>query len=155
MFLLRPYVKQFLSELKNFYEILIFTTGTKEYCDRVLQLLDLDNNLIKYRLYKHHINLKYINTSVKDLSLLGRDLNKTIIIDNLEENFRLQPDNGLPIITWKGDINDYSLKYLAKILKNIVIKKVSDVRRIVKKIKAKIKSEKNPSYSKVNINDLF
>ena len=155
MFLLRPYVKQFLSELNNFYEIVIFTTGTKEYCDRVLQLLDLDNNLIKYRLYKHHINLKYINTSVKDLSLLGRDLNKTIIIDNLEENFRLQPDNGLPIITWKGDINDYSLKYLAKILKNIVIKKVSDVRRIIKKIKAQIKSEKNPSYSKVNINDLF
>ena len=155
MFLLRPYVKQFLGELNNYYEIEIFTTGTKEYCDRVLQLLDLDNNLIKYRLYKHHIALKDINISVKDLSLLGRDLSKTIIVDNLEENFRLQPDNGLPIITWKGDIHDYSLKYLTQILKSIVINKAPDVRKIVKKIKKQIKSEKNPSYSKVNINTLF
>ena len=155
MFLLRPYAKQFLKELNKYYEIAIFTTGTKEYCDRVLQLLDLDNNLIKYRLYKHHIALKDIKISVKDLSLLGRDLSKTIIIDNLEGNFRLQPDNGLPIITWKGDINDFSLKYLTPILKNIVINKVSDVRKVIKKIKLQIKSEKNPSYSKINPNNIF
>ena len=155
MFLLRPYAKQFLQELNKYYEISIFTTGTKEYCDRILQLLDLDNNLIKYRLYKHHIALKDIKISVKDLSLLGRDLSKTIIIDNLEENFRLQPDNGLPIITWKGDINDFSLKYLTVILKNIVINKVPDVRKIIKKIKSQIKSDKNPSYSKVNPNSFF
>ena len=155
MFLLRPYAKQFLKELNKYYEIAIFTTGTKEYCDRVLQLLDLDNNLIKYRLYKHHIALKDIKISVKDLSLLGRDLSKTIIIDNLEGNFRLQPDNGLPIITWKGDINDFSLKYLTPILKNIVINKVPDVRKVIKKIKLQIKSEKNPSYSKINPNNIF
>ena len=77
--------------------------------------MDLDNNLIKYRLYKHLIALKD-KISVIDLSLLGRDLSKTIIIDNLEGNFRLQADNGLPIITWKGDINDFSLKYLTPIL---------------------------------------
>jgi CTD small phosphatase-like protein 2 len=155
MFLLRPYVKQFLRELNNYYEIVIFTTGTKEYCDRVLQMLDLDNNLIKYRLYKHHIALKDINVSVKDLTLLGRDLSKTIIVDNLEGNFRRQPDNGLPIITWKGDINDFSLKFLTNILKNIVINKVPDVRKIIKKIKLQIKSEKNPSYSKVNPDYIF
>ena len=155
MFLLRPYAKQFLKELNKYYEITIFTTGTKEYCDRVLQLLDLDNNLIKYRLYKHHIALKDINVSVKDLTLLGRDLSKTIIVDNLEGNFRRQPDHGLPIITWKGDINDFSLKYLTNILKSIVINKVPDVRKIIKKIKTQIKSENNPSYSKVNINNLF
>ena len=155
MFLLRPYAKQFLQELNEYYEIAIFTTGTKEYCDRVLQLLDLDNDLIKYRLYKHHIALKDANISVKDLSLLGRDLSKTIIVDNLDGNFRLQPNNGLPIITWKGDINDYSLKYIARILKNIVINKVSDVRKIIKKIKTQIKSEKNPIYSKINLSEIF
>ena len=155
MFLLRPYTKKFLQELNEYYEIAIFTTGTKEYCDRVLQLLDLNNDLIKYRLYKHHIALKDANISVKDLSLLGRDLSKTIIVDNLDGNFRLQPNNGLPIITWKGDINDYSLKYLATILKNIVINKVPDVRKIIKKIKAQIKSEKNPIYSKINLSEIF
>jgi Dullard-like phosphatase family protein len=155
MFLLRPYTKKFLQELNEYYEIAIFTTGTKEYCDRVLQLLDLNNDLIKYRLYKHHIALKDANISVKDLSLLGRDLSKTIIVDNLDGNFRLQPNNGLPIITWKGDINDYSLKYLATILKNIVINKVPDVRKIIKKIKTQIKSEKNPIYSKVNLSEIF
>ena len=36
MFLLRPYEKQFLKELNKYYEIANFTTGIKEYCDKVL-----------------------------------------------------------------------------------------------------------------------
>jgi TFIIF-interacting CTD phosphatases, including NLI-interacting factor len=40
---------------------------------------------------------------VKDLGNLGRDLSKTIIVDNLAENFALQPDNGIFIKTWLND----------------------------------------------------
>jgi len=43
---------------------------------------------------------------VKDLSLLGRDINKTIIIDNISDNFILQPDNGIFISTWYDDMRD-------------------------------------------------
>ena len=40
---------------------------------------------------------------IKDLSMLGRPLNKTLIVDNIGTNFRLQPDNGIQILSWYHD----------------------------------------------------
>ena len=37
---------------------------------------------------------------------LGRDLSKVVIIDNLEENYINQYNNGLLSLTWKDDIFD-------------------------------------------------
>ena len=155
IFLIRPYAKYFLEELNNlFYEIVIFTAGTKEYCDKILDILDLNNNLIKYRLYRSHLSLRNINNDVKDLSLLGRNLNKIIIIDNLPENYKLQEDNGLPINSWFGDINDSSLKNLLTIMKFISEKNVKDVREVVRNIKTQFKNKKikDYDYGKIDIN---
>jgi TFIIF-interacting CTD phosphatase-like protein len=54
---------------------------------------------------------------VKDLSKLGRPLNKTIIVDNVAENFSLQPDNGIFIKSWFEDPSDTALLELAPLLK--------------------------------------
>ncbi len=40
-----------------------------------------------------------------------------MIIDNLPENFKLQPNNGFGIRTWNEDIKDTQLYDLGKILK--------------------------------------
>ena len=40
--------------------------------------------------------------NIKDLSKLGRDMDKFIVIDNNEENYQLQPNNGLNIVILKG-----------------------------------------------------
>jgi Dullard-like phosphatase family protein len=144
MFLLRPFIFEFFEELKNLYEIIIFTNGTKEYCDRILELIDPNHCYIKYRLYRKHSILKNKNIYLKDLSLLGRDIDKIIIVDNLEQNYELQKDNGIPITSWKGDINDTALKNLIPILKLIVQKKVDDVRKIIVKMKnSSIKQNEN------------
>ena len=37
-------------------------------------------------------------TFCKDLSKIGRDLSRTIIVDNLADNYKLQPNNGIPIL---------------------------------------------------------
>jgi len=144
----------FLEKLNNlFFEIVIFSAGTKEYCDKVLDILDLNNNLIKYRLHRSHLSLRNINNDVKDLSLLGRDLSKVIMIDNFSENYKLQQDNGLPINSWTGDASDTSLRDLIPIMNYIVENNVEDVRHIVKKIKSQLnnfsKSEFN--YEKINL----
>jgi CTD small phosphatase-like protein 2 len=65
---------------------------------------------------------------VKDLSLLGRDIRKTIIIDNISDNFILQPENGIFISTWYDDMNDRFLDEITPLLKEIAEKKVVDVR---------------------------
>jgi len=54
---------------------------------------------------------------IRDLSLLGRNLSKIIMIDNLADNFRLQPNNGLPIKTWNDEIKDNQLFDYLKLLK--------------------------------------
>jgi len=151
IFLVRPFAKLFLQELNNlFYEIVIFTAGTKEYCDKILDILDINNNLIKYRLYRSHLSLRNKDDDVKDLSLLGRNLNKIIMIDNLPKNYKLQEDNGLPINSWTGDINDTSLKDLLIIMKYIAEKNVKDVRDIIRAIKIQFNNN-DYNYSKIKL----
>lgn len=57
---------------------------------------------------------------MKDLSKLGRDISKTIIIDNLSENFMAQPDNGIHIKGFYHDMGDRELDKLAPFLKSLV-----------------------------------
>lgn len=86
-FLVRPGCVQFIELMAQYYEIVIFTAALQEYADQVVDQIDVGNN-IKYRLYRQHTsqNGPFL---VKDLSLLGRDLNRTIIIDNISDNFIL------------------------------------------------------------------
>lgn len=82
------------------------------------------DHFIKHRLYRQHtsiygmsfvkVNINIIK--IKDLSKLGRDLKKTIIIDNLPDNFKLQVNNGFFIKTWNEDIKDSQLHDLQKLL---------------------------------------
>ena len=152
VFFVRPYCFDFFEELNDLYEIIIFTEGTIEYDDLILNLLDLDNIFIKYRLYSHHMNSLGLDNYYKDLNTIGRDLSKVIIIDNLKENFKMHPYNGILIKSWINDINDLELRDLSKILKDIVTLKVNDVRPVIRKINDEIKIRKNEKRPYENIN---
>jgi CTD small phosphatase-like protein 2 len=86
---------------------------------------------------------------VKDISKLGRNLDKTIIIDNVWENFQLQPENGIFIKTWINDMTDTSLIDLMPLLKDFVVKKVPDIRKTLRKfrdtmVRLIVKGDNNP-----------
>ena len=121
---------QFIETMAQYYEIVIFTAALQEYADQVIDQIDVGNN-IKYRLYRQHTsqNGPFL---VKDLSLLGRDINKTIIIDNISDNFILQPDNGIFISTWYDDMKDRFLDEITPLLREIVERRVPDVRRALR-----------------------
>lgn len=156
IFLIRPYAREFLAELnKNNFEIVVFTAGTKDYCDKILDLLDIENNFIKYRLYRSHLTLRNMDDGVKDLTLLGRELNKVVIVDNIAENYKLQENNGLPIKPWRGEIEDMSLKYLLKILKFIGKNDINDIRKVVKKIKKIFNEIGEVNYAKIDVDSLL
>lgn len=110
---------KFLKEMAKHYEIVIFTAGLKDYADWILNQIDQRNYLIQHRLYRESCTYSK-GVNLKDLNGLGRNLAKTIIIDNLAQNFYLQPDNGILIGTWLSDPKDTELSKLEPILKSVV-----------------------------------
>ena len=133
----RPYADYFLTEMGKYFEIVIFTAAAEDYADIVLDGLD-KNNSIDYKLYRKHT--EQINgVFIKDLSKLGRDINKVVIIDNNKDNFSLQPENGLHICSFIGDQNDDELYLLCDDLMKIVKGNKKDLRPAVKEIDAIMK----------------
>ncbi|KRX01508.1 HAD-like domain [Pseudocohnilembus persalinus] len=133
---IRPFAKEFLSKMSEQFEIIIFTAGMPEYANWVLDQLDTEKK-IDYRLFRQH-TIRKARCYVKDLSRLGRDLSKCIIIDNLEQNFQLQKQNGIFVKSWYGDDNnDTVLKELMPYLQKIHTQNCSDVFSIVKQIQDK------------------
>lgn len=84
-FLIRPFAYEFLEEMAQYYEVMIFTAATQEYADWILNLIDRKKS-IKHRFYRRHTVPDGMNF-VKDLSRIGRNLAKMIIVDNVAENF--------------------------------------------------------------------
>ena len=136
-FLIRPGCMNFLIEMSKIFEIGIFTAAMQEYADNILDRLDPNKILIKYRLYRNHCSLSGLGFT-KDLSKLGRDLSKVIIIDNLTDNFKLQVNNGIMCKTWLEEMKDNQLEDIGNFLKNLISRNPSDVRPIIKKVKEEI-----------------
>ena len=117
---IRPGVKQFLTTLGKYYELVAFTSASKNYADQILNVIDPDG-IIKFRLYRESC-MVFNGTFVKDLSKLGRDLRKVIIVDNSPSCYMLQPYNALPIQEWTGSLQDKELQrildYLVTIYKS-------------------------------------
>ena len=129
----RPYADFFLNEMAKYFELVIFTAAAEDYADIVLNELD-KNKVINYKLYRKHT--EQINgVFIKDLSKLGRDLSKILIVDNNKDNFSLQPENGLHICSFIGDQNDDELYNLSNDLMKIVECKKNDIRPVIKEIK--------------------
>lgn len=119
--------------MSQYYEIVIFTAAMQDYADWVIDQIDPEG-YIKYRLYRQHA-LPCGSIYIKDLSRIGRDISKMIIVDNVPENFQLQPDNGIFITSWFDDANDTALNELTPILCEIVKKNVPDVRIALKTLR--------------------
>ena len=52
------------------------------------------------------------NVFTKDLRIFGRDLSQIAIVDNKVLSFRLQLNNGIPIIDFFDDPNDQELIHM-------------------------------------------
>ncbi len=149
--LLRPNVQAFLTGLAPHFEIVVFTAAIQkvrlahQYADCILDRLD-PGKCVKHRLYRQHT--KQLNgIFIKDLSLLGRDIRKVLIIDNNAENFQLQPENGICIKSWFGEQEDLALTIIFPVLKStpgspeLKLFEVEDVRSALRGIKEKIREE--------------
>jgi Dullard-like phosphatase family protein len=115
----RPGLEDFLKRMHGLgWEINVFTAATQDYADWMIDLVDPDR-YVTNRLYRQHA-LPWGPIFVKDLSRLGRDMDRTLIIDNVQENFMLQPDQGIFIFPWYDDPADNALFALTPLLEEII-----------------------------------
>ena len=140
LLLFRPGIFEFLETLGNYYEIIIFTDAAQDYVDLLINIIENNKIYFDYRLYRQHTIL-IDNEYVKDLTRIGRPINKIIIVDNIPQNFRLQKENGINIKSfWGDDPYDTALIDLMPILVNIA-KEGGDVRDGLRKYRYEIENK--------------
>ena len=123
---LRPGLFWFLSKVKPFYELITFTSASREYAQPIINEIELKNKYFDYTFFREHSVISG-NDFVKDISRIGRDMKRIIIVDNMEQNFRLNKNNGIKIKAFYGDQNDKVLYELSKILVMIVKQGFNDL----------------------------
>ena len=134
---IRPGVFQFINEIKEYYEIILFSEADKNYIDLIIDAVGDNKYLYDYILCRDYVTIVGQNF-VKELSKIGRPLDRIIIIDNMPQNFSFNKENGIYIKSFWGEENDdKAFIDLIPILVNIA-RSGKDVRKELVKYKEKI-----------------
>ena len=106
-FVRRPHLETFLRAVAGpggFDEVAVFTAGTREYAEPILDTLDPENRFFGRRYYRDSCSVTPGGLLVKDLRILGeRDLADVLLLDNTPSAYAWQPQCGVPIPSFMGD----------------------------------------------------
>ncbi|OMJ78128.1 hypothetical protein SteCoe_22147 [Stentor coeruleus] len=128
--LIRPGAEDFLINMGKLFEVVIFTASLKAYADPVIDFID-KHHVVKSRLFRNDC-INSNGSYIKNLSLLGRDLKKVIIVDNSPMSYSMHPYNALAITSWFDDKNDIKLQEVHKILE--ILDQVDDVTEVLRRL---------------------
>ena len=129
---IRNGVNEFLKEVNKYFDVGIFTASVKEYADAVINFLDPDNKLIKFRLYRNNCINFNDSFTIKDLRIFKNvNMKKIVLIDNSMYSFAAQINNGILINSFFNDKNDTDLNNALEYLINFILP-ADDVREVNK-----------------------
>ncbi|KAJ0032705.1 hypothetical protein NQD34_002786 [Periophthalmus magnuspinnatus] len=129
---LRPFVREFLQAVSKSYELFIYTCAKREYAENILDILDPHKKLFRHRLYQDDCSC-VLGHYIKDLSILGRDLSKTVVLDNAPHTYPHHLMNTIPIKSWSGQTEDRELQRLIPYMDKLC--SAEDFREVLKKRK--------------------
>ncbi|CAK7268914.1 hypothetical protein SEPCBS57363_003334 [Sporothrix epigloea] len=125
----RPGVDEFMKRVGELYEVVVFTASVSKYGNPLLDQLDI-HNVVHHRLFRESC-FNHQGNYVKDLSMVGRDLKETIIIDNSPTSYIFHPQHAVPISSWFSDAHDNELLDLIPVLEDLAGPTVQDVSMVL------------------------
>lgn len=125
----RPHVDEFLQRVGQLYECVLFTASLAKYADPVADLLD-KWGVFRCRLFRESC-VFHRGNYIKDLSRLGRKLERIVIVDNSPASYIFHQDNAIPVSSWFDDMSDTELLDVLPLLDRI--SQEEDVYKILKK----------------------
>ena len=106
----RPFLFDFLHEIKNYFDLAIFTASSKGYADAIINYIDPKNEFFKFRLYRDACIPIHKYLYIKDLRIIKNyNPKKIILMDNSLYSFINQPSNGMLIYSFYSNHKDNQL----------------------------------------------
>ncbi|CAI0415855.1 unnamed protein product [Linum tenue] len=97
----RPGLHDFLKQLSEFADLVLFTAGLEGYARPLVDIIDKEN-LFSLRLYRPSTISTEYREHVKDLTCISNDACRVVIVDNNPFSFLLQPLNGIPCVPFSA-----------------------------------------------------
>ncbi|CAN1134398.1 Carboxy-terminal domain RNA polymerase II polypeptide A small phosphatase 1 [Linum perenne] len=98
----RPGLEEFLTQLAEFANLVLFTAGLEGYARPLVDKIDSEGRFC-LRLYRPSTVSTEYREHVKDLLLVSKDMRRTVIVDNNPYSFLLQPLNGIPCMPFSAN----------------------------------------------------
>ena len=128
----RPGVDKFLTEMAQYYEIVIYSPSIDGLAEEVVNKLD-KNGCVMHRLYREACHYKK-GIYLKDLEKLNRNTNRIVYIDDDDVAAALNPENHIKIKPYDdpNDRNDNALERITPFLIEIAKEGYSNVPLLLK-----------------------
>ncbi|CCW70094.1 unnamed protein product [Phytomonas sp. Hart1] len=121
----RPGMEQLMAFLAEHCEAVVWTSSVHLYADAVIDQID-PCDAIRHTVYRHS---RWFNgqSATKELQLLGRDLESTIIIENTPDCLLGYEQNGIIVEDYEGgELEDTTLTRLLGFLQDLVARRAAD-----------------------------
>ena len=136
---LRPGLIQFLKEMKQFYELILYSENNFDYISSILKNFEDDENkYFENILSNYKININP-DGSIDNLDLLGRNINNIIFIDDIKNTTKFNNNSIIYLKSFYGNekYNKNLMYNLIDILKKIRLdaEEYEDIKTVLEKYK--------------------
>jgi Dullard-like phosphatase family protein len=143
----RPGLDNFLSFIRQRFDVFVFTHGAEEYArpilDRVMPWVDAS-----HRLYRESCDTR--SGVRKNLKIFERSKKQLILVDDSNTALQINPKNTIPVPTWAGVPSDRVLiEWLPRVLEECA--GAEDVRPVIRGAQGEAKARAAVAFRDVRI----